>query len=457
MGLFSPLTGKGRRPSPAAVNIASPEFKANPFPFYAALRADAPVYRTVLPTREPAWLVTRYDDAVAVLKDERFVKDRANALTPAQLARQPWFRTIFKSLQRHLLSTDTPDHTRLRALVSKAFTPRLVEQMRPRIRALTDRLLDPVQGRGRLDLIRDFALPLPMIVIAEMLGVPAADRHAFHRWSKALLSAAHSTWSLMNAVPNTVLFLRYLRTFIARRRAEPQGDLVSALIQAEEAGDRLSADELVAMVLLLLVAGHETTVNLIGSGMLALLEHPDQMERLRRDPGLIKPAVEELLRFTSPVETATERYAREDVTIGGVTIPRGEMVYVAVASANRDGRHFPDPDVLDITREPNKHLSFGLGAHFCLGAPLARLEGELAINALLRRLPGLRLTVAPSRLRWRRGLILRGLEALPVAFGGGGGKGAGSKAEIGTIRAEPAAVAGGGPPRGGADDPAPGR
>jgi cytochrome P450 PksS len=417
MGLFLLSTGNGR-PPPEAVNIADPQFKANPFPFYARLRAEAPVYRTTLPTREPAWLVTRYDDAVAVLKDERFAKDRANALTPAQLARQPWFRTIFKSLQRHLLSADGPDHTRLRALVGKVFTPGLVERMRGRVQALTDRLLDRVQHGGRLDLIRDFALPLPTIVIAEMLGVPSADRHAFHRWSNALRSAAQSTWHLLYAVPNTLRFLRYLRKFIHKRRVNPQNDLVSALIQAEQAGDRLSQDELLAMVMLLLVAGHETTVNLIGGGMLALLEHPEQMERLRRDPGLIKPAVEELLRFTSPVDLATERYAREDVTIGGVTIPRGEMVYVAIASANRDDWQFTNPDALDITREPNKHLSFGLGAHFCLGAPLARLEGQLAINTPLRRLPDLRLAVAPIQLRWRRGLLLRGLEALPVALGG---------------------------------------
>jgi cytochrome P450 PksS len=433
MGLLSLFTGRGRRPPAEPVNIASPEFKADPFPFYADLRAKAPVYRTVLPTREPAWLITRYDDAVAVLKDDRFVKDPSRALTPAQLARLPWFRTIFPALRRHLLSVDGADHTRLRALVNKAFTPRLVEQMRDRIQALTDELLAAVQPRGRCDLIGAFTLPLPVTVISDMLGVPPADRRAFHRWSNALLAAAHSTWRLLYAVPNGVLFLRYLRKFIKRRRAEPGKDLVTALIEAEEAGDRLSENELLAMVMLLLVAGHETTVNLIGNGMLALLEHPHQLEKLRADPGLIKPAVEELLRFTSPVETATERYAREDVPLGGVTIPRGEMVFVAIASANRDERQFPNPDVLDLTREPNKHLSFGLGEHFCLGAPLARLEAQLAINTLLRRLPGLRLEVAPGRLRWRRGLLLRGLEALPVAFGGD--KGAACKVETAAAQA----------------------
>jgi cytochrome P450 PksS len=418
MSFFSRLSAKDQSSPRSAVNLASPEFKANPFSFYAALRAETPIYRTLLPTREPAWLITRYEDAVAVLKDDRFVKDAANALTPAELARQPWFRRHFKLLQRQMLSTDAPDHTRLRALVSQAFTPRLVEQMRDRIQALTDQLLDPIQAQGRFDLIRDFALPLPSIVIAELLGVPAADRHAFHRWSNALMSASHSTGHLLYAVPNVLLFLRYLRKFIHKRRVDPQNDLVSALVQAEQAGDRLSEDELVAMLMLLLVAGHETTVNLIGNAMLALLEHPDQMDKLRRDPGLIRSAVEELLRFTSPVDLATDRYTREEVALSGVTIPRGEMVFVALTSVNRDERQFPHPDKLDLTREPNKHLAFGLGAHFCLGAPLARLEGQLAINTLLRRLPNLRLTVTPSQLRWRRGLLLRGLEALPVTFGG---------------------------------------
>jgi cytochrome P450 len=416
MTLLSFLTGR-RRAARDSINLASPAFKANPYPYYARLRAEAPVCRVTLPTRETAWLITRYDDVAQALKDERFVKDTSNALTPEQAAQQPWFRKTFKALKRNLLDLDPPDHTRLRALVSKAFTPRLIEQMRDRIQALTDELLDPVEGRGHMDLIRAYALPVPTTVIAEMLGVPVEDRHAFHRWSKALISAASSTWGMVNAIPNVWAFLRYIRKTIKKRRAQPQGDLVSALIRAEEAGDKMSEDELVAMVFLLLVAGHETTVNLIGNGMLALLEHPDQLDRLRNDPALIKPAVEELLRYANPVETATERYTREDVTIAGVTIPQGEMVYAVLASANRDERQFTDPDELDLTRAPNKHLAFGLGAHFCLGAPLARLEGQLAINTLLRRFSDLRLAVAPEALRWRRGLVLRGLEALPVAFG----------------------------------------
>ena len=254
--------------------------------------------------------------------------------------------------------------------------------------------------------------PIPTTIIAEMLGVPLAHRHKFQRWSNAIMSAGSSTWGLVSAVPNAWAFVRYLRKFIKKRRADPDDDLVSALVRAEEAGDTLSEDELLAMIMLLLVAGHETTVNLIGNGVLALLEHPEQLEKLRRDPALIKPAVEELLRYASPVDMATERYAREDAVIAGTIIRRGDMVFVVINSANRDERQFPNPDMLDITREPNRHLSFGLGTHFCLGA---RLEGQIAINTLVRRLADLRLAPGGG-LRWRRGLILRGLETLQVEF-----------------------------------------
>jgi len=399
-----------------AVNLASREFKANPYPYYAQLREEAPVFRKTM-TMETAWLITRYDDVVQVLKDDRFAKDTLNAKTPAQLAAQPWFRKakVFKTLQRSMLGLDPPDHTRLRALVGKAFTPRLIEQMRDRIISLTNNLLDNVQGRGQMDLIHDYALPLPTTVIAEMLGVPVEDRHKFHRWSQVLMSPA-SVWGIIRAVPSVMGFMRYLRRIIRQRRTDPRDDLVSALVHAEEAGDTLSEDEMLGMIGLLLVAGHETTVNLIGNGVLALLEHPDQLEKLRNDPALDKSAIEELLRFGSPVEITTERYAREDVTIAGVTIPRGEMVFAVIGSANRDERQFADPDRLDITRDPNRHLSFGLGTHFCLGAALARLESQIAIATLLSRVSGLRLAVPPNALRWRAGLLLRGVERLPVAF-----------------------------------------
>ncbi len=400
------------------VIIASPEHKADPYPFYARLRAEAPVARMTMPDRQAAWLVTRYDDVAAALKDERLVQDRSRAQNPDQARRQPWVPGLFRPLMRNMLDLDPPDHTRLRALVHRAFTPRLVEQMRGRIQALADELLEAGARRGRMDLVRDYALPIPTTIIAEMLGVPAGDRHRFHRWSRAIVSSSPSGWGMLRAVPSVMAFLRYIRRLIAARRAAPGDDLLGALVRAEEAGERLSEDELVAMVFLLLVAGHETTVNLIGNGALALLEHPDQMTRLRHDPERIKPAVEELLRYASPLETATERFAREDVIIAGVTVPRGALVYAALASANRDEREFPDADALDITREPNRHLAFGLGPHYCVGASLARLEGQVAIGTLLRRAPDLRLAVAPGAVRWRRGLVLRGLEALPVALSG---------------------------------------
>jgi cytochrome P450 len=403
-------------PPIANVDISSPAFKANPYPFYAQLRDQAPVHRIILGDKRPAWLVTRYDDVVTVLKDDRFVKDKRKVMTPEQMAREPWIPKMIQPIERSMLDADAPEHTRLRGLVHMAFTPRLVENMRERIQRLTDELLIPIETRGRMDLIRDYALPVPTTIIAEMLGVPERERHKFHRWSNTIVSIVPSKWGLLKAIPSLIAFLRYIRRLVRTRRAAPRDDLVSALVEAHEAGDRLSEDELLAMVSLLLIAGHETTVNLIGNGMLALLDHPQQLERLRDDPGLIKPAVEELLRYDGPLETATERYAREDATIAGVTIPRGEMVFAVLASANRDERQFDHADTLDITREPNRHLAFGLGVHFCLGAPLARLEGQIAINTLLRRIPNLRLAVPRQALSRRPGLVLHGLKSLPVAF-----------------------------------------
>ncbi len=398
------------------VDIASPAFKTNPYPYYARLRAEAPVHRVPLPGKQTAWLVTRYDDVSAMLKDDRFVKNRWSVVSPEQAANQPWVPKFVRPLERNMLDVDPPDHTRLRGLVHKAFTSRLIEDLRGRIQALTDELLDAVESRGQMDLIRDYAQPLPTTIIAEMLGVPVRDRHRFQRWSNVVVTSTNTTWRLLKAVPTLWAFLTYVRKLIKIRRADPQDDLMSALVEAHEAGDQLSEDELVAMIVLLLIAGHETTVNLIGNGMLALMEHPDSMEPLRSDPSLIKSAVEELLRYDGPLLTATERFTREDVTIEGVTIPRGELVFAVLASANRDERQFDGPDRLDLAREPNRHVAFGLGMHYCLGAPLARLEGQIAINTLLRRMPDLRLAVPVNALRWRPGLILHGLKALPVAM-----------------------------------------
>jgi cytochrome P450 len=317
-----------------------------------------------------------------------------------------------------MLDLDDPDHARLRALVSKAFTPRLIERLRGRIETLCEELLDAMkrqrERKSGTDLVVGYALPLPATVIAELLGVPVEDKAKFHRWSNRLVSVS-SGRDMLSALPAALSLVRYLRRLVERRRADPQDDLITALIRAEEADDRLSEDEDRKRAFLLLVAGHETTVNLIASGTLALLEHPQQTERLRRDPSLAKPAVEELLRYTSSVEMATERYAREDTQIAGTTIPRGELVLAVLGSANRDERHFEDPETLDLARDPNRHLAFGRGGvHHCLGAPLARMEGQIALNAFLRRFPGARL--APETLRWRRGLFLRGLERLPLVL-----------------------------------------
>ncbi|MBC7804606.1 MAG: cytochrome P450 [Akkermansiaceae bacterium] len=404
------------------VQIASPAFKADPHPFYARLRAEAPVCRVRLPDKQEAYLVSRYDDVLALLKDPRFAKDRHNALTAVQLRKQPWIPPVFAPLLRNMLGLDDPDHARLRALVQKAFTPRRIEQMAERIGILSDRLLDDVEARrvrghpSDFDLIRDFATPLPVTVIADLLGVPPSDRENFARWSNTIIKNTASPAEMLFAVPDLLAFVRFLRRLIRERRAAPRDDLTSALVQAEEAGDRLSEDELLAMMAILLTAGHETTVHLIGNGVLTLLQHPAQLECLRAKPTRIKVAVEELLRYASPVDVTTQRYAREDLEFAGTSIPRGALVFGVIGSANRDERQFENPDTLDIARQPNRHLAFGQGSHYCVGASLARMEGQIAINTLLRRFPGLRLAESPDRLRWRRGLVLRGLESLPLGI-----------------------------------------
>ncbi|HYB01553.1 MAG TPA: cytochrome P450 [Ktedonobacteraceae bacterium] len=397
-----------------AVDVTSATFKANPFPFYAQLRAEAPAFPVTV-MKQRAWLITRYDDVLNVLKDERFAKDRRNAMTDEQLKKSPWVPPMFKPLEHTMLDLDSPDNTRLRALVHKAFTPRMVEKMRDQIQHLANQLLDAVEPKGSMDLIADFALPLPLTVVGQILGVPAEDNDKFHRWSKTLITSGTSR-NLLVLIPNIMAFMKYLKKLIKERRAYPKDDLITALVQAKDGSDQLSEDEILAMIFLLLIAGHETTVNLIGSGTLALLEHPDQLEMLRNEPGLIKTAVEELLRYVCPVEMATERYAREDIEIAGITIPRGELAMAVIGSANRDERYFENPDMLDITRKNNRHLAFGHGVHFCLGAPLARLEGQIALSTLIQRMPNLRLNIAPDQVRWRGTFVLRGLEALPVSF-----------------------------------------
>lgn len=400
----------GSEPSPPA-RITSRAFKAEPFPFYRRMREEQPVCRVRWSGRREVWLVTRYDDVTALLKDERFVKDSRNVAGRA--AQQPWMPAFLRPLQLNMLDRDEPAHRRLRQLVQKGFTPRRVEEMRGAIESIAASLLEELPERREVDLVRAYARPLPLRVITDLLGIPAQDRDRFHRWTRAILRAPTPA-NMVRALPSIAAFMRYLKRLFARRREEPGDDLVSALVAAEAEGDRLSEDELLAMVFLLLVAGHETTVNLIASGVLALLQHPEQLAALREEPASIVSAVEELLRFVSPVDTSTERYAREDLSLHGAAIRRGEMVLAALASANRDPSRFTDPEKLDLRRQPNRHLAFGDGPHFCLGAALARLEGQIAIGLLVRERPGLRLAVEPQRLRWRPTPMVRGLEALPV-------------------------------------------
>jgi len=391
-----------------APDLADPRFKANPYPFYARLRAEAPVYRVKLPFWGAVCLVTRYDDVLQVIKDERF----ANDWSP----RMPWLLLRFaRPLTRGMLNRDPPDHTRLRNLVQKAFTSRLVERLRERVQKVCDELLDTAAARGQMDVVGGFALPLPITIIGELLGVSEQDRLRFHAWSRSMIGVSRNT-DAMRALPGIWALFRLLRRLFAQRRADPRDDLVTALVQAEESGDRLSEEELLSMVILLLIAGYETTTNLIASGALALIQHPGQRDRWRQDPALAESGVEEVLRFTSPLEIASVRLAREDVAFGSVIVRAGELVAGVLGSANRDERQFPDPDAVDIARDPNRHLAFGQGPHFCLGAPLARLEGRIALTTLLRRFPDWRLAQPAESLRWRKSPVLRGLQALPVTL-----------------------------------------
>ena len=401
-----------------STDITSSRHKADPYPFYARLRDQAPVCRVrIPPRRQEAWLVTRYDDVSSLLKDSRLAKDASNALEPAALKRQLQPPAFLRPLTRNMLALDDPEHARLKKLVQQTFTPRRIEAMSERTQAIADELLDSLQHCAGFDLIKDYALPLPVTVISEMLGVPKADRARFARWSSTLITTPPRPVRMLMALPHMLAFTRYLKWLVAQKRRAPEDDLVSALVELQGAGGQLDGEELLAMIAILLSAGHETTTNLIGNGMLTLLRHPEQSERLRSDPGLIEAAVEELLRFESPAETSTHRYAREDLEIAGQRVPRGALVFGVIASANRDERVFTNANRLDLARNPNRHLSFGQGSHFCVGAALARMEGQVAIGTLFRRLPDLRLALDASQVAWRDGLVLRGLARLPVARG----------------------------------------
>jgi cytochrome P450 len=385
------------------------EFISDPYALYRQLRAEGPVREVVMPRGLKAWLVTRYADAREALANPAVHKD----LRPVQhlFERHQTKQStgdFGADLTAHMLNSDPPDHTRLRKLVARAFTMRRVELMRPRIEEITSGLLDGLSGE--VDLIERFAFPIPVTVICELLGVPQDDQDDFRAWSSTLVNAG----SRESVAAASTAMSGYLRALIDAKRAAPADDMLSALTQTQEDGDELTEIELVSMAFLLLVAGHETTVNLIANGTLALLTNPDQLATLRADPALLPGAIEEFLRYESPVSHATLRYTAEPTDIGGVTVPAGEFLVVSLSSANHDENRFAAPDTLDVTRSAMGHLAFGHGVHFCLGAPLARLEGQIAIGRLVERFPDMELAVDAKDLTWRHSTLLRGMTALPV-------------------------------------------
>ncbi|MFF7976088.1 cytochrome P450 [Streptomyces sp. NPDC007905] len=382
------------------------EFHRDPHPVYARLREQGPVHRVRLPGADAGyetWLVVGYEEARAALADPRLAKD-GDKIGVTFLDKE--------MIGKHLLATDPPQHTRLRGLVTRAFTMRRVEQLRPRIQQITDELLDEMLPRGRADLIDSLAYPLPITVICELLGVPDMDRAEFRKMSTEVVAPTDGDTEY-EAVTRLG---EYLTGLIEDKRcAGPTDDLLSDLIRTTaEDGDRLSPQELRGMAFLLLIAGHETTVNLIGNGVHALLTHPDQLAALRADTSLLDGAVEEMLRFEGPVQSATFRFAAAPLRIGGTAIEQGEHVVIGLTAAQRDGGRYSDPHRFDIRRDTRGHLAFGHGIHYCLGAPLARLEGRIAVGTLLERAPGLALDGSPGE--WLPGLLMRGMRSLPVRW-----------------------------------------
>ncbi|WP_033319817.1 cytochrome P450 family protein [Streptomyces yerevanensis] len=388
-----------------------PDFLRDPYPVYARLRAQGPVHRVYDPDGEEVWLVVGHEACRTAFTDPRLSRNWLRSGNIKQIVNTEQGQPALM----HMLMSDPPDHTRLRRLVAREFTPRRIESLAPRIQQVTDELLDRMLAveERRADLIASFAFPLPMTVICELLGVPGLDREAFRRWSNEMVARTSPEAEALAYQEESA----YLAELIAAKRAKPGEDLLSALIHtADEDGDRLKPDELIGMSNLLLIAGHETTVNLIGNGLRALFAHPGQLADLRADFGLLDGAIEEMLRYDGPVENSTDRLALEDVEMGGVTIPAGSTVRISMADADRDPERFKDPDRFDIRRDSRGHIAFGHGLHYCLGAPLARLEGRIAFRTLLERCPDLAPDADESELPWTPGLLIRGVRKLPVRW-----------------------------------------
>ncbi|MEU2658301.1 cytochrome P450 [Streptomyces sp. NPDC007325] len=382
------------------------DFTADPYPYYAKLRAAGPVHRVRTPYGAEVWLIVGHEEARAALADPRLSK------SPSVLGRTMLDEEV---VGPNLLVVDPPDHTRLRKLVAGEFTGRRIEALRPRVQRLTDALVDAMAPAGRADLVDALAFPLPIIVICELLGIPAEDRETFRRWSNEVVAPSGED-AEREAVYGLAAYLDEL--IEDKRAAGPADDLLSALIAARaEDGDRLTLPELRGLAYLLLIAGHETTVNLIVSSVRALLTHPGQLAAVRSEPELLDGVIEETLRWDGPVENATYRFSRESLTIGGTRIPAREPVLVSLASGDRDERRFPEPDRFDVRRDPRGHLAFGHGIHYCLGAPLARMEARIALRTLLDRFPDLALDTDPGDWEWLPGFLMRGVRRLPVRWG----------------------------------------
>jgi pimeloyl-[acyl-carrier protein] synthase len=400
----------------ADFNPFDPRLRTNPYEVYRELREEAPVFWSRV---MQVWVLTRYNDVIGVLRDHaRYSSERTRAVNPlvqqlesARLASGPLGTTPT------MLSIDPPAHTRMRSLVNKAFTPRQVERIRPHMQDIADELLDALPEPGKIDVVADFAVPFPITVIAEMLGVPVSDRSLFKAWSSDIASSLGGPFQPADVIERSVRAANELADYflgqIALRKAEPRDDLLSALCAVEEQGDLLSEDEMIATCILLLIAGNETTTNLIGSGMLALLQNPDERRRLQADDSLLESGVEEMLRYDPPAQM-TSRIASEDIELGGQRLEPGQVVLTVLAAANHDSEMFPEPERFDVSRHPNRHLAFGQGIHYCLGAPLAVVEARIAFRALLRRMPEPEAAFeAPD---WNPSIILRGLKSLLIRY-----------------------------------------
>ncbi|MES5893933.1 cytochrome P450 [Bacillus cereus group sp. RP43] len=397
------------------INLASAQFKEDAYEIYKESRKVQPILFVNQIEIGKEWLITRYEDALPLLKDNRLKKDQANVF-PQDTKNMYLSVDNSDHLTTHMLNSDPPNHSRLRSLVQKAFTPKMISQLDGRIQRIADDLISEIERKGTLNLVDDYSFPLPIIVISEMLGIPKEDQAKFRIWSHAVIASPETPEEIKETEKQLSEFIAYLQYIVDVKRKNPKEDLVSALILAENEGHKLSARELYSMIMLLIVAGHETTVNLITNTVLALLENPKQLQLLKDNPKLIDSAIEEGLRYYSPVEVTTARWAAEPFQIHDQTIQKGDMVIIALASANRDETIFENPEVFDIMRENNRHIAFGHGSHFCLGAPLARLEAKIAITALFKRMPELQIKGDREDIKWQGNYLMRSLEELPLTF-----------------------------------------